>query len=193
MIPLEYTYEPRAGQNYLAALEEEPELLRRALAQDANAFTTLCHLHLGTIYATCMRILANKDKANDVTQEVVISAWEKLRTFRGECPFSAWLHRIAVNAALDHVKTNRRLASNIEFTGDVERYETGTHAASPDIAIDLEEAIASLPDQARTVLVLHDIEGYRHDEIAQILDIAVGTSKAHLHQARLVLKEILQS
>ncbi len=173
-------------------IQEESDVLLRAQAQDVQAFTILYRLHLSSVYATCLRMLANEEEAKEVTQEAIIRAWEKIRSFRGECPFSAWIHRIAVNTTLDHLRAQQRHSSHLIMSDDPGRYETEHDTTSPEQRIDLEEAISLLPAQARTVLVMHDIEGYRHEEIAELLGIAAGTSKAHLHHARLLLKEMIQ-
>ncbi len=192
MIAVHSIYQLRAGQTF-PLHDEESELLLKAQANNAHAFTELCRLHCGMIYATSIRMLANEDEAKDAVQETIIRAWEKLHTFRGECPFSAWLHRIAVNITLDYLRSRHRLTGTVEFSHEVDHYDVMHHTSSPELSIDLEEAISLLPTQARTVLVLHDIEGYKHNEISEMLGIAIGTSKAHLHQARTTLRKILES
>jgi RNA polymerase sigma-70 factor (ECF subfamily) len=114
--------------------------------------------------------------------------WLKLGDFRGESPFSAWIHRIAINTVLDRLRSEKRRNARVEFSNDADAGEDD----APQKYIDLEDAIASLPPQSRAVLILHDIEGYRHEEIGTMIGIAAGTSKAHLHRARTLLKERLQ-
>jgi RNA polymerase sigma-70 factor (ECF subfamily) len=114
-----------------------------------------------------------------------------LASYRGESPLSAWIHRIAVNVSLDYLRSRKRLNKWMEFTDDPGSFENVDPTSSPETHLDLEQAIGMLPPQARTVLVLHDIEGYSHDEISEMLGIAAGTSKAHLHSARRLLKEVL--
>ena len=169
------------------------DLVRKAIAGDTHAFAQLYHEHAGHLYSTCLRMLANESRAQEIVQESIVKAWHMLSTFRGECPFSAWIHRIAVNTVLDHLRREKRLALRLEFTEDSPEAEADSASPPIEEMVDLEAAIASLPTQARTVLILHDIEGYRHEEIAALMGIAAGTSKAQLHRARILLKERLAS
>ncbi len=165
------------------------ELIQRARSGDTSAFVLLYREHAGHLYATCLRMLADAVQAQELAQISIIKAWQVLASFRGDSPFSAWLHRITVNTVLDHLRMKKRLAQRVEFTDTIDDFDTGGGEPPPaEEILDLETAIASLPVQARTVLVLHDIEGYRHDEIAAMAGIAVGTSKAQLHRARTLLK-----
>jgi len=165
------------------------DLIRKAKAGDAVAFGQLYRKHAAHIYATCLRMLANRSRAEEMAQEAIVKAWQMLSTFRSECPFSAWLHRIAVNTVLDHLRREKRLQARVEFTAEVVDGDDHEPRVSLEDTLDLEAAIASLPDHARTILVLHDIEGYKHEEIAEMMGIATGTSKAQLHRARILLKE----
>lgn len=169
-------------------LTDSVDLIRRAKTGDNAAFIRLCKENSGHVYAVCLRMLANTELAKELTQETIVRAWEMLHSFRGESPFGAWIHRIAVNAVLDHIRSERRRAARIQFTDDLEFFDCDEKTISHDMMIDLEDAVASLPLQARTVIVLHDIEGYSHDEIGTMLGIASGTSKATLHRARTLLK-----
>ncbi len=168
------------------------DIARRAVIGDSEAFLALYQQNLPRIYAICLRMVADRDEAEEVTQQALIRAWETLSSYRGESPLSAWIHRVAVNVALDHLRSRKRLNSRLQFTDDVETYATPDPSSSRDIQLDLEQAIAALPPQARAVVVLHDIEGYSHAEISGLLGIAIGTSKAHLHAARNSLKEALR-
>ena len=163
-------------------------LISLAKTGDNAAFLQLCRENSGRVYAVCLRMLANIELAKELTQETIVRAWQMLHSFRGESPFGAWLHRIAINAVLDHIRSEKRRSARVQFTDDIERFENDAEQLSPEILIDLESAVASLPLQARTVIVLHDIEGYSHDEIGTMLGIASGTSKATLHRARTLLK-----
>ena len=171
----------------------DAELIGRALAGDSRAFVQLYGEHIGHIYAVCLRMLANAERAKELAQETMVRAWEMLGSFRNESPFGAWIHRIAVNAVLDHIRAERRRFARVEFTGEPEDFERGGQPLIVESSFDVEAAIASLPPQARAILVLHDIEGYQHNEIADMLGIAIGTSKAQLHRARTIVKEKLQS
>lgn len=170
----------------------EIDLIRKAQTGDRLAFIQLYREHAGHIYAVCLRMLANPSRANELTQETIIHAWQTLSSFRGESPFSAWIHRIAVHAVLDHLRSQKRLAARVHFTDDLDPFDSQEHSSPAGTALDIEGAIASLPPQARAILILHDIEGYNHEEIGEMMSIAPGTSKAHLHRARILMKERLQ-
>lgn len=167
-------------------------VVRRAQSGDVAAFEELYRTHVGRVYAVCLRIVADTGLAEELTQEAFVRAWHTLAEFRGESAFSSWIHRIAVNAALFHMRSDRRRTARIASTDDIAEpvHESGELAQLS--AIDLEDAIRLLPPQARTVFVLHEVEGYEHEEIAVMMNIASGTSKAHLHRARRTLKEILK-
>ena len=173
-------------------IDAEMDRVRQAQAGNSGAFADLCKENSCRLYALCLRMLADKELAKELVQDAIVRAWQMIGTYRGESPFSAWIHRIAVNAVLDHFRAKRRLSLRVEFTDDLESLERNDHFPETETTIDLEDAIAALPAQARSVLILHDIEGYRHEEIAAMMDIAPGTSKAHLHRARALLKEMLQ-
>lgn len=161
----------------------------QAAAGDAGAFERLYRAQVARIHALARRMLSI-DEADEATQDVFVRAWEKLGTFRGESAFGTWLHRLAVNVLLA-----RRAAHGIRR----ERYHDGDDAFatiaarhhSPELNLDFEVAIETLPDGARQVFVLHDVEGYRHEEIAGMLGVAVGTSKSQLHRARMALRQHL--
>lgn len=159
-----------------------------AASGDAHAFERLYRRHVNRINTLVRRMLG--EDAEDVTQEVLIRAWQKLGTFRGEAAFGTWLHRLAVNVIL-----NRRAARGRWRKLFLEEPERGLEASgrpiSAALGIDFEAAIAKLPPGARQVFVLHDVEGYRHEEIAGLLRITVGTSKSQLHYARVSLRQSL--
>jgi RNA polymerase sigma-70 factor (ECF subfamily) len=166
-------------------------IVRRAVTGDSEAFLNLYQQNLPRIYAVCLRIVANREQAEEVTQQALIRTWEMLGSYRGESPLSAWIHRIAVNAALDYLRARNRLTKRVEFTDNLEVFEKPDLSSPRENQMDMEQALAALPPQARAVIVLHDIEGYSHNEISGMLGIAAGTSKAHLHAARRLLKEEL--
>lgn len=171
----------------------------RAQEGDQAAFEELYRDHAGRVYALCLRMTGDHGRAEELTQDVFLRAWTKLSTFRGDAAFSTWLHRLAVNVVLAHRRSRGKRWARLTATDDLEPYESvaaKTGLAEPERApkgslIDLEEAIATLPEGARTVFVLYEIEGYRHDEIAAATGTAVGTSKAQLHRARKLLREAL--
>jgi RNA polymerase sigma-70 factor (ECF subfamily) len=172
--------------------DAESDLVRRAQARDARAFAQLYRRHVRRIYALCLRMTADAAHAEELTQQAFIRAWEKLPLFRGESAFASWLHRLAVNIVLMDLRARVRLASRVLFTDDPTALETPPPAPLPGARLDLEQAIAGLPPQARTIFVLHDVEGWQHREIAEQLGLATGTTKAQLHRARQLLQEALQ-
>ena len=177
------------------------DLVERAKAGDADAYEQLYRENVGRIYAVCLRMARNRTVAEDLTQEAFIRAWQKLNSFRGDSQFSTWLHRLTVNVVLADRRSQGKRWALLMGTDELEPYEGAASRAAPlgsegrskGAHLDLEEAIAGLPDGARKVFVLYEIEGYRHEEIAQATGTAVGTSKAQLHRARKLLREALQA
>jgi RNA polymerase sigma-70 factor (ECF subfamily) len=163
-----------------------------ALAQsgDGHAFERLYRGHVARIHSLARR-MTGPDEADELTQDTFVRAWEKLGTFRGEAAFGTWLHRLAVNLILSR---RSRLGRDRQRFDDAEGALELRPTAPPraELAIDFETAIGRLPEGARNVFVLHDVEGYRHDEIAEQMGIAVGTSKAQLHRARMLLRGHLE-
>ena len=168
------------------------DLVRRAQAGDTAAFEQLYRTHVGRVYALCLRMVADPTRAKTLTQDAFVRAWQALGGFRGESSFGSWLHRVAVNVVLAERRAEGRRNARIRSTDDLTPYDSPAPALDPDVAMDLEQAIAALPPQARHVLVLHDLEGYRHREVAEMMGIATGTSKAQLHRARRLLKTFMQ-
>ncbi len=169
--------------------DEEFRLIEEALDGSCDAFKTLFTRNVTRVYSLCLRISADQYIAEEITQEVFIKAWEKLRSFQFDSKFSSWLHRIAVNQFLMHIRSEKRNSEREEEYGKVRLNHDLNR--STDNKIDLENAISKLPAQARAVLVLYDIEGYKHKEISEFMNIEIGTSKAHLHRARKILREEL--
>ena len=168
---------------------EGSDLVRRAQAGDRAAFRRLYEDHVGRVYALCLRLTGDPEDAMERTQDVFVRAWGKLGSFRGEAAFATWLHRLAVNVVLtDRRSAGRRERRAETAAGMGPRSEPAPRAG---LAVDLERAIATLPPGARAVFVLYDVEGYRHEEIAEMTGIAAGTSKAQLHRARKLLREAL--
>lgn len=158
---------------------------------DTAAFERLYHENSGRVYAVCLRMTGNTAEAEDLTQEAFVRAWKKLSTFRGDSAFSTWLHRLTVNLVLTNRRSHTRRTSRETSTGDLSQYEGESKATAPGLRMDIEAAIDTLPERARQVFVLHDVEGYRHDEIAEMMGVATGTTKAQLHRARKLLREVL--
>ncbi len=167
----------------------EVDLVRRAAEGDVESYETLYRKHVGRIHALCLRMARDPSEADDLTQETFIRVWERLGSFRGESGFSTWLHRVAVNVVVSELRGRGRWREL--FSAEEAPDAAATPAFSAGGDLDLERAIAALSPQARLVFLLHDVEGWKHGEIAEQTGIAVGTSKAHLHRARQLLREEL--
>lgn len=170
---------------------QERELVRRAQSGDLEAFEKLYRDNAGRVYAICYRMAGEPGLAEELVQDVFVRAWQKIGSFRGESAFSSWLYPLAVNVAFSERRARRRRTSRIMATDDLTPFEKPEKREKPEIGMDLERALHTLPPGARHVFVLHDVEGYRHDEIAEMTGVATGTSKAQLHRARRLLREAL--
>lgn len=166
-------------------------LVRRAQRGDVDAFEGLYRQNVGRIHALCLRMTGDPVSAEELTQSVWVRAWQRLDTFRGDSAFSTWIHRLAVNVVLSERRSEARRRARIEFTDMDADLDRGTPPAPTETRIALERAVAQLPEGARKVFVLHDVEGYRHADIAEKLGTAVGTVKSQLHRARKLLREAL--
>ena len=165
--------------------------VRRAQAGDAEAFAALYRAHVGRIHALCLRLEGNSAAAEERTQDVFVRAWDRLPGFRHESAFGTWLHRLAVNVVLAHRRAEWRRDLRVTVVEEPEMLESPKLAPDPGLRMDLDAAIVQLPPGARTVFVLHDVEGYGHAEIAELTGIAEGTSKAQLFRARRLLRKAL--
>ncbi len=174
--------------------DDETELVEQARSGDRVAFEKLYRRHRDRIFGLLWRICGgDRALAEDLLQEAFVRAWIKLDSFRGESRFGTWLHRLSVNVALSDRRIRmRRVERETVLEGTVERTVQGASDVYADKQMDLEQAIARLPERARTVLVLYDIEGYSHAEIGEIAGMAVGSSKAQLHRARKLVREELE-
>jgi RNA polymerase sigma-70 factor (ECF subfamily) len=170
--------------------DKEFELVRKAAGGNSYAFRELYNSNVQRVYAVCLRASQDIDTADELTQEVFIKAWEKLNTFQFESKFSSWLHSIAINQFLMMKRSEKRFSERVAELSEIVSRENPVSKARHhfDSRIDLEDALGKLPEQARLTFILHDIEGYKHHEISEIMDIQVGTSKAHLHRARKILR-----
>jgi RNA polymerase sigma-70 factor (ECF subfamily) len=168
------------------------DLVARAQAGDQKAFRELYRQNAGRVYALCLRLTGDAYAAEERTQDVFVRLWDKLRSFRGESAFSSWLHRLAVNVVLNERRTTGRRERRVTPAEDPAALEQHRGNPTEGLSIDLERAIAELPDGAREVFVLFDIEGYGHADIASLTGIAEGTSKAQLFRARRLLREKLE-
>lgn len=182
--------------------ESDAALIERARSGDVGAFEYVYRREVGRVYALCLRMTADAVRARELTQSVFVRAWDKLGSFRGESQLSSWLHRIAVNEVLIDARSDRRRRARVVLAEDHAADSSGADTDAPaysgvtmpvdtESKIDLERAISMLPPGARTVFVLHDIEGYRHEEISRMTGSAEGTSRAQLHRARKLLMEAL--
>jgi RNA polymerase sigma-70 factor, ECF subfamily len=173
--------------------DTNPELVRRSRDGDQDAFATLYQAHVGRVYALCLRMTADPQAATEATQDVFVQAWKSLATFREEAAFSTWLHRLAFNTVRQRQRGEGRRRGFVSLEEDgVEESRELVRSGQEDARMDLERAIALLPPRARNALVLHDIQGYRCREVAELTGSAVGTIQAHLHRARKMLREILE-
>ena len=175
-----------------ATVGREASLTARAQRGEADAFEELYKAHAGRVYALCLRLTADTTKARELTQDVFVKAWEALPEFRGESNITTWLHRIAVNAMLMQRRSDKRRNARVSLADDEDDDADATlqGAVAPmDVgtAIDLERAVAALPPGVRRAFVLHDVEGYSHEEIARMTGLATGTLRAQLHRARQLL------
>lgn len=178
----------------------EAEAIERAKHGDAEAFEVLYHLHKRRVYSLCLRMTANTADAEDLTQEAFLQLFRKIGTFRGESAFSTWLHRMAVNVVLMRLRKKGLpvvpLEETIETEEETPKKELGAEdavlAGSVD-RLELQRAVESLPPGYRTIFVLHDVEGYEHNEIAGLVGCSIGNSKSQLHKARMKLRDLLKT
>jgi RNA polymerase sigma-70 factor (ECF subfamily) len=177
----------------------DSQLIARAQKGDEEAFAALFEVHKRRVYSLCLRMTGNTAEAEDLAQEAFLQLFRKISTFRGESAFSTWLHRLTVNVVLMHLRKKGLQQVSLDEPdtsqdepvkrdyGDDDRRLTGSIDR-----IGLQNAIADLPPGYRTVFVLHDVEGYEHNEIAEIMNCSVGNSKSQLHKARMKLRERLR-
>lgn len=166
-------------------------LAARAADGDVRALERLYRRHVDRVFALCLRMTADERRAEELTQDVWVRVWRKMDSYRGDAAFTTWLHRVTANLVRDRGRARSRRNGREELTDEPARHDTGREPRSVEDRMDLEAAIRELPDRARQVFVLHDVEGYRHAEIGEMLDIAEGTSKAHLFRAREALRSRL--
>jgi RNA polymerase sigma-70 factor, ECF subfamily len=179
----------------------EADAIRLAQQGDAAAFERLYRMHNRRVYSLCLRMLNNTAEAEDLTQEAFLQLFRKIATFRGESAFSTWLHRLSVNVVLMKLRKKSGTESSLdEMTepdedGNGPRRDFGTVDLRLSGSIDrvnLQRAVEQLPPGYKSVFVLHDVQGYEHNEIAEIMDCSIGNSKSQLHKARMRLRELLQ-
>ena len=179
----------------------EAEAIRLAQTGNAAAFEFLYQLHSRRVYALCLRMVGNPADAEDLMQEAFLQLYRKIGTFRGESAFSTWLHRMTVNVVLMRLRKKSLPTDSLEETLEPDAENSGPKrdVGAPDLRlsgavdrVNLERSIEKLPPGYRTVFVLHDVQGYEHNEIADIMGCSVGNSKSQLHKARTRLRELLQ-
>jgi RNA polymerase sigma-70 factor (ECF subfamily) len=179
----------------------EAEAIRLAQQGDASAFEHIYRLHSRRVYALCLRMVGNPAEAEDLTQDAFLQLFRKIGTFRGESAFSTWLHRLSVNVVLMKLRKKTLPETSLEESTDPEDEANGPRReiGGPDLLltgsidrVHLERAIEQLPPGYRQVFVLHDVQGYEHNEIAGLMDCSIGNSKSQLHKARMRLRELLQ-
>ena len=190
LIRLEAGLTSSPSPDNLAHADSERADVALAASGDQQAFERLYRQHVPRVHSLVRRMVGNEGSADELVQDVFVRAWQRLSTFRGEAAFGTWLHRLAVNLVLNWQKSaarGRRL-----FDDDAALDVTPGRRESPEDAMDLEEALKALPPGARQIFVLHDVEGFKHEEIAGMLEITAGTSKAQLHRARKLMRRNLE-
>ena len=178
----------------------EAEAIEKAKQGNAEAFQALYDRHKRRVYSLCLRMTANTAEAEDLTQEAFLQLYRKIATFRGESAFSTWLHRLSVNVVLMHLRKKSLPVVSLEETTqageeDTPKKDFGAEDLALAGSIDrlhLQKAVDDLPPGYRTIFVLHDVEGYEHNEIAEIVGCSIGNSKSQLHKARMKLRDLLK-
>ena len=186
---------PQASVDAPRLASGDDEVVDRARRGDVDAFELVYRAYAGRVYALCLRLTADPVVARELTQDTFVRAWEALPRFRADASLATWLHRIAVNAMLERRRGERRRSARVTLADDEEEGDALVSGVVPasDVAtaIDLERAIGTLPPGVRRAFVLHDVEGYTHEEIATMTGLAAGTLRAQLHRARQLLKRAL--
>jgi len=178
----------RADLESVQAAEPQSDVARAAKG-DVRAFEQLYRAHLPRVHSLIRRMAGGRD-VDELTQDVFVRVWQKLGTFRGESSFTTWLHRLAVNVVIERFRTETTRRQRLHDGEGIFETLSGP-VRSPDLPMDFEAALEKLPDGAREIFVLHDVEGYKHHEIGSLLGISAGTSKAQLHRARMILRRHL--
>lgn len=182
---------PLRSEGSEPAVSTGTDYVASAAAGDVSAFEHLYHTHLPRVHSLVRRMTAGRD-ADELTQDVFVRVWQKLGSFRGDSAFATWLHRLAVNVVIERFRQDATRRQRMHEGEEI--FETlSAPVRSRDFSMDFEAALLSLPDGAREIFVLHDVEGYKHHEIGTLLDISSGTSKAQLHRARMMLRRYLKS
>ena len=167
------------------------DVVRRAQQGDVRAFESLYHAHAASVHLLCRRMVGNEGQARELLQDIFVRAWERLGSFRGESALATWLHRLGVNVILEHLRSFTRDEARFGELDESSPAAARSSEGGLDARMDIDAALARLPAGARTVFVLHDIQGYSHDEIAQMTGTAAGTARAQLWRARRHLMRLL--
>ena len=171
--------------------DSESQLIAQVKQHDQIAFRRLYDRHLGKTYALCLRLTGKRQLAEEATQEVFIQVWRKIHTFAGDSSFSTWLHRLTTNTTISYLRKQKNWLQRMTQRDDYDVL-AGNLEASPEPGLDqLQHCLGRLPERARLVFVLHGIEGYRQENVAEALGISVGTVKAQFHRARQLLEHWL--
>ena len=165
-------------------------LVDRAKTGDVSAFDGLYRQHVNQVYSLCYRMTVNKSISEELTQEAFVRIWQKLELFNGTSSFSTWMHRLVTNVVISQMRKKNLIDPSDDFEALLN--QSADRASSTAVGMDLQSAILKLPNGARQIFVLHDVEGYKHSEISTMLDIAEGTSKTQLHRSRKLLREWMQ-
>jgi RNA polymerase sigma-70 factor (ECF subfamily) len=178
----------------------ESEAIERAKQGDGDAFETLYDLHKRRVYSLCLRMTANAAEAEDLTQEAFLQLFRKIGTFRGESAFSTWLHRMAVNVVLMRLRKKNLPVVPLDDPLETEEESSKKEPGAPDPKLtgsvdrmQIQRAVDALPPGYRMIFVLHDVEGYEHNEIAELVGCSIGNSKSQLHKARMKLRDLLKT
>ncbi len=179
----------------------EADAIRQAQEGNAEAFEFIYRMHSRRVYALCLRMVSNTAEAEDLAQEAFLQLFRKIQTFRGESAFSTWLHRLSVNVVLMKLRKKSLPETSLEEMTEPDEETSGPRkdvgSLDPTLVgsidrLNLERAVDQLPPGYKQVFVLHDVQGYEHNEIAKMMDCSIGNSKSQLHKARLRLRELLQ-
>jgi RNA polymerase sigma-70 factor (ECF subfamily) len=199
--PIDRTHATPDPLGETAGTAATDSVLLRAQGGDPQAFAEIYGRHKRRIYSLCLRMVGNSAEAEDLTQEAFLQLHRKISTFRGDAAFSTWLHRLTINVVLMQLRRKGLQLISLDEAMEPGSPEDGPArsfgAADPSLSgtidrLALENAVASLPTGYRLIFLLHDVEGYEHNEIAALLECSVGNSKSQLHKARLRLREILR-
>ena len=178
-----------------SASQDDTADVMLAAGGDRRAFERLYRTHVNRVFSLCTRMCGSRVRGEELTQDVFVSAWEKLPQFRGDAQFSTWIHRVAVNIVLtdrkNEARNRKRMVEDESESGGETPLQKASDTPGYGDRMDITAALEELPPGAKQIFILHDIEGYKHEEIAEMCGITAGGSKAQLHRARLLLREAL--